>query len=45
VEQEAEADDVSVLDHVLRCDVERERLLKEQAEIYAIEEKTKEEKD
>jgi ATP-binding cassette, subfamily F, member 3 len=33
VEQEAESDDVCVLDHVLRCDVERERLLKEQAEI------------
>jgi hypothetical protein len=33
VEQEAEADDVCVLDHVLRCDVEREKLLKEQQEI------------
>ncbi len=33
VEQEAEADDVCVLDHVLRCDVERERLLKEEQEI------------
>lgn len=33
VEQEAESDDVAVLDHVLRCDVEREKLLKEQAQI------------
>lgn len=35
VEQEAEADDRTVLEHVLGCDVERERLLKEQAEILA----------
>jgi hypothetical protein len=33
VEQEAEADDMCVLDHVLRCDVEREKLIKEQAQI------------
>ena len=29
VEQEIEADDVDVIDHVLDCDVERNELLKE----------------
>lgn len=29
VEQEAEADDISVLDHVLRCDTERTDLMAE----------------
>lgn len=33
VEQEAEADEITVLEHVLNCDVERTSLLKEQAEI------------
>ncbi len=33
VEQEVEADDISVLQHMLNCDVERERLLKEQSEL------------
>ena len=33
VEQEAEADDISVLQHVLQCDVERERLLEEKHDI------------
>jgi hypothetical protein len=33
VEQETEGDDITVLQHVLNCDVERERLLKEQQDI------------
>ena len=45
VEQEAEADDVCVLDHVMRCDVEREKLLQEQREIEEKKGETKEEKD
>ncbi len=45
VEQEAEADDVCVLDHVMRCDVEREKLLQEQKEIEEMKGETKEEKD
>lgn len=45
VEQEAEADDVSVLEHVLRCDVERERLLKEQHEIQEMKDETPEQKE
>ena len=33
VEQEVEADDISVLQHLLNCDEEREKLLKEQIDL------------
>ncbi|CDW90593.1 abc transporter f family member 3-like [Stylonychia lemnae] len=40
VEQEVEADDISVLQHVLNCDVEREKLLKELNELLAQDDST-----
>ena len=35
IEQEVDGDDISVLDHVLSCDKERNALLKEKADIEA----------
>lgn len=45
VEQEIVGDDISVLDHVLNCDVERLKLLKEQAELAAKDTKNMEPED
>ena len=36
VEQEVEGDDITVLQHILNCDVERTALLKELAEHEAV---------
>ena len=38
VEQEIEGDDITVLQHILNCDVERNELLERLAELSAIDE-------